>query len=64
MRWWAMLSDRIEPEPLVVSIDLEGVVRVSGIPRGAPVVLRLEVLERMLTEAYGEGLSARSEGRP
>lgn len=40
-------------------IDTEGVVRIPIVPRNALIVIQVEVLERMLTAVYAEGMGAR-----
>jgi hypothetical protein len=42
---------------VTAEIDTEGVVRIPLVPRGSLVVIQVEMLERMLTHVFSEGLS-------
>lgn len=44
---------------VTATVSVEGVVRIPCVPRGELVVIQVELLERILTDMYGKGLSDR-----
>ncbi len=46
-------------EGVTATIDDEGVVRVPSVPRHTLIVIEVELLERVLTHVYSEGLRRR-----
>ena len=47
---------------VTAEIDSEGVVRIPLVPLGSLIVIQVEMLERMLTHVFSEGLTRSPDG--